>query len=50
MLGVKNEVGKEDWISTFVYLTLNHERAERILWTKKLHYQKPAHDADKHDV
>lgn len=50
MLRVKNEVGKENWISAFVHLTLNHERAERMLWIKKPLYQKPTHDGDKHNV
>ena len=50
MLRVKNEVGKEDWISAFVHLTLNHERAARMLRIKKPLYQKPAHDGDTHNV
>ena len=50
MLRVKNEVGKEDWISAFVHLTLNHERAERMFWIKKSDYQKPAHDGDTHNL
>lgn len=30
MLGVEDEVGKEDWVSAFVHLTLNDQRAKRI--------------------